>query len=356
MSLSRVPRLASRLLRWYSSNARVLPWRDQADPYGVWVSEIMLQQTRVDTVLPYYVRWMKRFPTIESLARARERSVLRLWEGLGYYSRARHLREAARLVVRRFGGKLPADPKNLQALPGIGAYTAGAIASIAFGHDQPSLDGNVARVLARVFNVRKAADTPGGKATLWKLAEANLPKGRAGEYNQALMDLGATVCIPRRPRCGSCPVADLCVARRLGTQSRLPVLTARRAIPRRIVASAAICRRGRVLIRRRRPEGLLGGMWSFPSVQVSTPDARQRGRGAAPVAALKRRLGLRAAKCSRIAILQHAYTHYRVTVYAYSCEVDRTSPNSDYRWVRIDDLANYPMGKIDRQIAIRLRT
>src|SRR5512135_342672 len=203
-------KFASKLLRWYQEHGRVLPWRGEKAPYAVWVSEIMLQQTRVEAVIPYYRRWMERFPTVEVLARASERDVLRLWEGLGYYTRARNLRRAAQMVVERYGGQLPAEADELRKLPGIGRYTAGAIASIAFGGDEPALDGNIRRVLARVFNVTETADSTSGAAHLWRLAGEQLPSGRAGDYNQALMDLGATICVASNPRCAVCPVNRVC--------------------------------------------------------------------------------------------------------------------------------------------------
>src|SRR5512145_3423018 len=185
---------ARRLLAWYGLNARTLPWRGYPDPYAVWVSEIMLQQTRVETVIPYFERWMKRFPTLQALAEAPLQDVLSLWEGLGYYSRARNLHKTAQIVMAEHNGKLPADVAALRRLPGIGRYTAGAMASIAFGFDEPALDGNIRRVYARLFDVAEPARSPAGEKQLWTLASEHLPPGRAGDYNQALMDLGATLC------------------------------------------------------------------------------------------------------------------------------------------------------------------
>ena len=202
-------KFTDRLLQWYQENKRALPWRGHPDPYAVWVSEIMLQQTWFEAVAPYFKRWMERFPTTEALARAPERDVLTAWEGLGYYARARNLRRAAQVVVDEYDGKLPHDLSALRTLPGIGRYTAGAIASIAFGLDEPALDGNIRRVLARVFNIAEPANSPRGENMLWGLARKHLPPGRAGDYNQALMDLGATICIPANPRCPICPVRSV---------------------------------------------------------------------------------------------------------------------------------------------------
>ena len=198
--------LAECLLDWYGRNARHLPWREYPNPYNVWISEVMLQQTRVETVLPYFQRWMEHFPSITALAEAPLEEVLSIWEGLGYYSRARNLQRAAQIVVSEHGGQLPAEPAELRKLPGIGRYIAGAIASIAFGQDEPALDGNIRRVLARAFDVSAPARSPQGERRLWKLAADHLPTGRAGDYNQALMDLGATICTPRAPDCPRCPL------------------------------------------------------------------------------------------------------------------------------------------------------
>ncbi len=194
-----------RLLAWYRRNARTLPWRNHPDPYAIWVSEIMLQQTRVETVIPYFNRWMQRFPTIKTLAEASEQDVLNSWEGLGYYSRARNLHKAAEVVVEKFNGQLPRNLYALRQLPGIGRYTVGAITSMAFGMDEPTLDGNIRRVLARVFDISMPADSSSGEKALWDLAAQQLPKRKAGDYNQALMDLGATICLPKNPRCLICP-------------------------------------------------------------------------------------------------------------------------------------------------------
>src|SRR5512145_1340768 len=209
---------ARRLLAWYGLNARILPWRGHPDPYAVWVSEIMLQQTRVETVIPYFEKWMRLFPSIETLANASEREVLNAWEGLGYYSRARNLHKAARIVAEQYNGKVPRDLEQLRKLPGIGRYTLGAIASMAFGMDVAALDGNIKRVYARIFDVTEPVDSPAGEKTLWQMADEHLPKGHAGDYNQALMDLGSLICVPKNPRCLICPVMELCRAREKGVQ------------------------------------------------------------------------------------------------------------------------------------------
>lgn len=351
--------LSSHLLNWYSQNARELPWRSQAgqlpDPYGVWVSEIMLQQTRVETVIPYFERWMKRFPSILALSQATQQVVLTAWEGLGYYSRARNLHRAAQIVQAEYGGELPRDPAALRRLPGIGHYTAGAIASIAFGLDEPALDGNIRRVLARIFNVTEPARSHAGERRLWELAAQNLPPGRASEYNQALMDLGARICTPRSPDCPHCPMAAMCQARALGVQEARPVLAARPAVPHLTVTAAVIERGSLVLIAQRPSEGLLGNLWEFPGgkLQPSEDLASCLQREICEELNVKIRVG------EPFGVYQHAYTHFKVTLHAFRCTLangEQPEPVQvqDFRWVTREELAGYPMGKIDRQIALRL--
>jgi A/G-specific adenine glycosylase len=250
---------AERVLQHYRRHRRDLPWRRTRDPYAIWVSEIMLQQTRVATVVDYWERWMKRFPTVRALAEAPLDDVLALWSGLGYYRRARMLHLAAREVVARFGGSLPEDPELLGALPGLGPYTAGAVASIAFDKPFAVVDGNVERILARVHAIARP-----GKLELWALARSLVPARDAGDYNQGLMDIGATICSPVAPRCLVCPLADICRARETGRQAELPEKKAKRPTPAVAVDAALVTKAGRWLLCRRLPEGLFGGLWELP--------------------------------------------------------------------------------------------
>jgi A/G-specific adenine glycosylase len=270
-----MPKLSDLILDWYEQQARRLPWRGSKNPYVVWISEIMLQQTRVEAVIPYFERWMERFPHMAILAEASEQEVLAVWEGLGYYGRARNLHKAANIVMKEYGGILPRETKELCRLPGIGKYTAGAIASMAFGQDVPSLDGNVRRVLARVFDVAEVADAPAGEKILWGLAEQHLPKGRAGDYNQALMDLGAMICLPRNPHCLLCPLKKICRAFLLGIQAQRPVLKPKAKLPHYTVTAAVIRRKGKVLLAKRPSKGLLGGMWEFPGGKIEKDETLQ---------------------------------------------------------------------------------
>ena len=348
------PAFALALLNWYSENARQMPWRDSPTPYGVWISEMMLQQTRVSTVIPYFNAWMERFPTIDQLSAASLQEVLNAWEGLGYYSRARNLHRAAQQIMAEYGGELPADVKELRKLPGIGPYTAGAIASIAFGLDEPLLDGNVRRVLARLFAIQTAVDTPEGMRQLWGIAARYIPTGRAGEYNQGLMELGALICVPKDPDCANCPVSKFCEGFALGIQRELPVLKPRPRTPHYIVTAAVIHKDGEVLIAQRPEDGLLGGMWEFPGGKLEPgedlPTCLQR--------EIHEELALQIEVGGQIGVYRHAYTHFKVTLHAFRCKLIKGEPQAiavaDWRWVLVDDLNDYPMGKIDRMIARQL--
>jgi A/G-specific adenine glycosylase len=348
----KTPDFSAALLAWYGQHARQLPWRGNPDPYAIWVSEIMLQQTRVESVIPYFLRWMDRFPGPTELAQASQQEVLALWEGLGYYSRARNLHRAAQIIMTEWGGKLPADPQALARLPGIGRYTAGAIASIAFGLDAPALDGNIRRVLARLFDIAEPVSTPTGKKHLWELAASHLPAGKAGDYNQALMDLGATICTPRSPDCPRCPLAGMCLSYAAGIQEARPVNASRPPIPHYLVTAAVIRRGQQVLIAQRPDHGLLGGLWEFPGGKLQ-PDEDL-------VACLKREIGEELAAeievDDQLGTYKHAYTHFRVTLHAYYCKLHNgTQPQpvqvQALRWVELAELGEYPMGKIDRQIS-----
>lgn len=345
------PRIAQQLLNWYHEHARSLPWREDPAPYRVWVSEIMLQQTRVETVLAYFERWIAQFPNVKILAAAHEQEVLQCWEGLGYYSRARNLHRAARIVVDAHGGELPTDRQTLESLPGIGPYTAGAITSIAFGQDEAALDGNIRRVYARLFNVDQPTRERETEKHLWAIACQQLPSGQAGDYNQALMDLGATICTPRNPNCEACPLQNLCEAYTLDVQELRPVKIARPPVPHHTVAAAVIHRYGLVLIAQRPPNGLLGGLWEFPGGKQedgeNLPQALQR--------EIMEELDTQIEVGEQLGIYNHAYTHFKVTLHAFHCRLTGGEPQaleaSDLRWTAVSTLGDFPMGKLDRMIS-----
>lgn len=305
--------IAAALGAWFDRVARDLPWRRTRDPYAIWLSEVMLQQTRVETVIPYYERFLARFPTVRELAAAELDQVLALWSGLGYYRRARGLHLCAREVTERHAGAFPGEVEALRALPGVGAYTAGAIASIAFDRRAPLVDGNVARVLARLEGIDEDIRSTAGVRRLWEAAARLVPADRPGRFNQALMELGATVCTPRGPRCGACPVNGVCAARAAGREEELPVIAPRRDVPV-VPAVAAVVRAGaRVLLARRSEGGLFGGLWEPPMVEAaSVADGR----------ALLEGLGVRAGVELREAgRVRHILTHRRMEVTVTHAEV-----------------------------------
>jgi A/G-specific adenine glycosylase len=329
------------LLRWYDRAQRDLPWRARAgerpNPYYVLVSESMLQQTQVATVIPYFTRFIERFPTVKSLAYADEQDVLRMWQGLGYYSRARNLLSAARLIEQEFGGVLPSDVPSLLRLPGVGRYTAGAIASIAFNRPEPILDGNVARVICRLDRI-ESADVRDRQtvAKLWTLAGELVPKSRPGDFNQAMMELGALVCTPRNPQCLVCPVKTLCQAVAAGVQDRIPAPRKARLTP--LVRRRTFCVQrddGKWLIEQRPARGRWPGMWQFVTVDrpIPLPRARKIGR------------------------IRHALTHRRYEFDVYRCTDDANDngrlqlEDRPRRWVSLTELSEYPLPKPHVRIA-----
>jgi len=265
--------LRASLLAWYDRHKRDLPWRRTRDPYAIWLSEVMLQQTQVATVIPYWERFLQRFPTVEALAAAPLTDVLAGWRGLGYYSRARNLHRAAQEIVARFGGRLPSTAAELLTLPGFGRYTAGAVASIAFGEPAPLVDGNVARVLSRIFEVEGPPGDRAREARLWELATALVPGERPGDFNQALMEHGATVCRPENPLCLLCPVREECLAYLHGRVAELPPAKVRAAPKRMTLAVAVWAHEGRLLLARRAEKGLFGGLWELPAAEVQDETA-----------------------------------------------------------------------------------
>lgn len=323
------------LLAWYRQSARVLPWRENTDPYRVWVSEIMLQQTRVDTVIPYYERFMARLPSVQALAEVREEELLKLWEGLGYYSRARNLQKAARCICKESGGAFPGSYEQLCSLPGVGPYTAGAIASIVFGLPVPAVDGNVLRVLSRLTeNPRDIAEPAVKKQMTAALAQV-YPAGHCGDFTQSLMELGAVVCVPNGlPKCGSCPLRQLCRAFRHGTQTEYPVQTKKQ--PRRAEQKTVLllCCGGRAAVRKRPQGGLLGGLWEFPCLDGAL--------SAAEIAAWLEQQGAHAAHIERALSRKHIFTHveWDMTAYRVSCPHAFQPDGGGLVWATPEQLAD----------------
>ena len=306
-------RLRAALLRWYRRVKRDLPWRRLRDPYAIWLSEIMLQQTRVETVIPYFERFLAEFPNVTTLAAAPLDAVLKRWEGLGYYSRARNLHRAAQRVVSDFGGEIPRHAEDLGRLPGIGPYTRGAIASIAFGLPHAALDGNIKRVLSRLLNFAEPIDTAAGVARLWRAAAELVNPRQAGDHNQSLMELGATVCLPVNPRCATCPLRADCRAAAAGTARGLPVKSPRARVPTVHAACVAVWRGRRVLLLQRPPTGLLGGLWTLPGSEFESAADAQR-----VAAALRAEFGLAVDELRKLGRIDHVFTHRRLRLDVYA--------------------------------------
>jgi A/G-specific adenine glycosylase len=311
-------RLVPALLDWFSQNSRDLPWRRTRDPYSIWVSEIMLQQTQVKTVIPFWNRWMRELPTVVTVANASSEKIHKLWEGLGYYTRVRNLQKAARQIVEKHDGKFPENFDDALALPGIGRYTAGAIGSIAFNQPTPILDGNVIRVLARIFGIGKNPREKKTNALLWRLAEELVTRAKTQRpqknscsfLNQSLMELGALVCTPRQPKCLICPARKLCLAFQQNRTGELPNLGKRMAATARHFIAFVAGHRGQFLVRRR-PAGVVNAhLWEFPNVEITDrkPDPKQ---------AAKNLFGVQPAGLERLCTLKHSITRYRITLEAY---------------------------------------
>ncbi len=349
VSTVRKKKIQAKLLQWYKKNRRDLPWRRTRDPYAIWVSEIMLQQTQVSTVIPYYLRFLKAFPTVRHLAKADLAKVLKLWEGLGYYSRARNLHRASQIVLNDFHGKIPDQPKDLLALPGIGRYTAGAILSIAFEKPAPILDGNVRRVLSRLFAIADPPAKGEGEARLWHLSGSLIPKGEAGAFNQGLMDLGAMICTPKDPQCLQCPLRDLCQGRASGDPEKFPAKIVKKKIPHVEAVSAVIQRDGKVLVRQRPSEGLLGGLWEFPN----WPIKRRTDLEGYLKHKVKSEIGLNVKTGEPIGSFLQTFSHFKLTLQVFHCL--SLSGKGRGKWVSRKNLSLLPMSRINRRIALGLR-
>jgi A/G-specific adenine glycosylase len=344
-----VKRRRRALLRWYRANRRDLPWRRTRDPYAIWISETMLQQTRVETVIPYYERFLTLFPDVEALASADMDDVLGAWAGLGYYSRARNLRAAAREIAESHGGRLPEDTEGLRSLPGIGRYTAGAVASIAFDRPEPIVDGNVARVLCRLLGIRDEVDSPSVTRRLWDEAAALADGPHPGDLNQALMELGAVVCIPAEPRCPACPLAGDCDAQRAGDAASLPRKRRKQAARKIEAAAAWIVRRGKVLAVRRPPRGLLGGLWELPGGDL----ARREDPSAGLVRNLRERVGLSVSKPQYIGAVEHLFTHRKLRLHVFRSDPPTGRTRLDgfdaHRWLSPTSLRALPHAAVTRK-------
>ncbi len=338
------------MLRWFDRHARDLPWRHTHAAYPVWLSEIMLQQTQVATVVEYYGRFLERFPTIDTLARADENEVLRYWEGLGYYRRAQQLHRAARRIVAEHGGTFPRSMDEVRALPGIGRYTAGAILSIAFGQRQPVVEANTTRLYCRLLALAGEPQRAATQRLLWSFAEQILPRKRPGDFNQAAMELGSIICTPRQPQCSCCPVANQCQARVQGVQTQIPA--PRKRVESTTVEEAAVAIRHKelVLLRRIPPGRRWAGLWDFPRFTLEPPATRQLPERLA--AEVKNITGLTIAMPRHFATLRHTVTRFQITLYCYEATCRRLAhTNNGWRWIPMEELSNYPLSVTGRKIS-----
>ena len=323
-------KFASALITWHPLHGRqALPWQGTRDPYRIWLSEIMLQQTQVSAVIPYYERFLGRFPDVSSLAAASQEDVLELWSGLGYYARGRNLHLASQKIVSEFHGQFPNSAKTIETLPGVGRSTAAAIAAFAFGERSAILDGNVKRVLARCFGIEGWPGESAVEARLWQLAEKLLPQRHIETYTQALMDLGATVCTKTKPDCSACPVRQGCVARKKSRVADIPAPRPRKALPTKRATWLLLLHKGTVLMERRPSAGLWGGLWTFP--ESASKNIKAYCRGA---------LGCEIASIKKVRILEHGFSHFNLRIQPLACEVRRVSPRAEESgrmWIDVED-------------------
>ena len=339
------------LLQWYYREKRDLPWRRTDDPYNIWISEIMLQQTRVDTVIPYYHRFLEAFPTVYDLANAEQQQVLKLWEGLGYYSRARNLHQAAKTVVNEFDGEIPASQKKITTLKGIGPYTAAAILSIAYQKPYAVVDGNVIRVLTRYFGIKEDIRSAAVKNQVQELADGLIPEKQPGDFNQSVMELGATICKPQNPECERCPVSSNCIAFNSAQTDSIPYKSPAKKVPHHHIGVGLIVNdNGELLIALRPNNVMLGGLWEFPggkkekSESIKNTVARE----------LREEIGVDVEVFNKFQDLKHAYSHFKITLHAYWCKIidGDPTPNSsiELKWVTLEEINEYPFPKANKTL------
>ena len=343
------------LLDWFDKNKRTMPWRQTSDPYKIWISEIMLQQTQVNTVIPYYERFLDRFPDVEQLADASQQTVLKMWEGLGYYSRARNMHKAAQEVVADFSSVFPDSYDELLQLKGIGPYTAAAVSSIAFQRQQAVVDGNVIRVLSRYYGIKDDVRRSKVKSDIQTIADSLIPKDRPGDFNQAVMELGATICTPKNPVCDSCPLSIDCVAYKTAETEIIPYKSPRKKIPHHHIGVGLIKdNNGKLLIALRPDDAMLGGLWEFPGGK------KEKGENINKTVEreLNEELGVTVAVGDKFMDLKHAYSHFKITLHAYWCTIESGTPrpksSTKLKWVTLEEIDEYPFPKANKVLIEKL--
>lgn len=344
--------LAKRLIRWFQQHQRDLPWRREVSPYRVWISEIMLQQTQIDRVCLYFQRWMDRFPTVQAVAEADQDSLLKAWEGLGYYTRVKNIQKTARSLMQTHQGRLPDSHAELLKLPGIGEYTAGAIMSLAFQAPYPAVDGNVERVFARLFDLPGPVKSPENRAFIRKEIQGMMPENQARDFNQALMELGALICRPHNPECARCPCPPSCRSLRKGTVHERPVRTKPAPAKPLQVAAGVLLHQGRIFIQKRPATGLMASLWEFPGGKIKEGETPQD----ALMREFQEELALSVAVGGSIMVIRHGYTTFKVTLHTFWCHLSPPDQSPvlcfavDSRWVLPGDIQKYPFPSADKKL------
>lgn len=342
---------SDKIVAWYQKNKRDLPWRKTDDPYKIWISEIMLQQTRVDTVIPYYKRFLERFPTVYNLAEADQQDVLKSWEGLGYYSRGRNLHHASKTVVDKFDGNVPSTWDEITSLKGIGPYTASALLSIAFQKKYAVVDGNVIRVLSRYYGIQNDIRKSTTKNKIQELADDLIPEDKAGDFNQAVMELGATVCTPQNPDCDDCPLFVDCIAAKRAQTDEIPYKSPAKKVPHHQIAVGLILnQKNELLIALRPNDSMLGGLWEFPGGKQEEDETLQE----ATARELREELGVEVEVFSKFRDLRHAYSHFKITMHAFWCRIKNGDPkpksSQEIKWVSLDEIDEFPFPKANKTL------
>ena len=355
MTLNCLKNIHAPLLTWYDHNCRNLPWRETNDPYAIWVSEVMLQQTQVKTVIPYYQRFLSTFPTIQDLAASDLQVVLKVWEGLGYYSRARNMHRTAHIIVQEHLGIFPDTWKHIRSLPGIGDYIAAAVLSIVFDSPFAVVDGNVKRVLARLLKIDTPVNLAAANKTPKKHADRLLYKPEPGKYNQAIMELGALICTPYSPLCGTCPIQPACKAYQSSTVDIFPRRVKTKQTPLYNIAVGVVLKNDRVLITQRRHDGLLGGLWEFPGGKIKKGETS----ATACIREIKEETGLNVAVRQYLTQVKHAYTHFKIIVDVFICDnvsgIVALNGPVDYQWITLEQIDDFPIPRANHKFIPRLR-
>lgn len=339
-----------KLLRWFNANQRSMPWRETKDPYKIWLSEVMLQQTQVDTVIPYYNRFIEQYPDPESLASAQDDDVLKLWEGLGYYRRCHNFIQAVRDVNTHYGGKVPDEPERFKQLPGVGDYTTAAVMSIAYNHVLPVVDGNVIRVITRFYTISDDVGKAATKKSILDRMTRLIPENTPGDFNQAVMELGAIVCTPKNPRCEECPVSEYCGAFQTQTTALYPVISKKQKIPEYQVILGLIMRAGKFLIQRRPDIGHLAGLWELPGGKIfenETPEQTLNRK-------CREELDLQIQVHEKLATASHVYSHFKIHVSVFLCDAgdqkERPLKNQMLKWISSEEIASYAFPSVNHKL------